>query len=76
MPPSEATMPVMAHAAHRGTLVFDFAAFHATPGGPVVFRMRDHVARFRRSASLIGLELGLDTDVLVEATRRTVAASE
>jgi branched-chain amino acid aminotransferase len=79
VPPAEATMPVMAHAAHRGTLVFDFGAFHAIVGAAgrvAVFRMRDHVVRFQRSASLLGLELGHGTDALLEATRQTVAASE
>ncbi len=74
--PAAATIPVMAHAAHRGSLVFDFGAFHPTPRGLAVFRLRDHLERFRRSVGLLGLELGYDTDVLAEATRQTVAASE
>jgi branched-chain amino acid aminotransferase len=76
VPPVAATIPVMAHAAHRGSLVFDFGAFHPTPRGLAVFRVRDHLERFRRSASLLGFELGYDTDVLAEATRQTVHASE
>ena len=71
-----ATIPVMAHAAHRGSLVFDFGAFHETPRGLAVFRLRDHLERLRRSAGFLGLELDYDTDVLVEATRQTVHASE
>jgi branched-chain amino acid aminotransferase len=74
--PERATMPVMGHAAHRGSLVFDFGVFHTTPSGPTVFRLRDHVQRFLRSASLLGLELGYDAGALVEASRRAVAASE
>jgi branched-chain amino acid aminotransferase len=38
--------------------------------------MRDHLERFRRSVGLLGLELGYDTSVLIEATRQTVHASE
>jgi len=76
VPPAAATIPVMAHAAHRGCLVFDFGAFHETSRGISVFRLRDHLVRFRRSAALLGLELGHDTDVLAEATRETVQASE
>lgn len=74
--PAAATIPVMAHAAHRGSLVFDFGAFHSTPRGLAVFRLRDHLERFRRSAGLLGLELAYETDVLAEATRQTVHASE
>jgi branched-chain amino acid aminotransferase len=76
VPPAAATMPVMAHAAHRGSLVFDFGAFHETPAGVRVFRLRDHLQRFRRSAGLLGLGLGFDTPALAEATRQTVHASE
>lgn len=66
----------MAHAAHRGSLAFDFGAFHETPGGVSVFRLREHLERLRRSVGLLGLQLGYDTDVLAEATRQTVHASE
>jgi branched-chain amino acid aminotransferase len=76
VPPAAASIPVMAHAAHRGSLVFDFGAFHPTPRGLAVFRMRDHLERFRRSVGLLGLELAYDTDVLAAATRQTVHASE
>jgi branched-chain amino acid aminotransferase len=56
--------------------VFDFGAFHETPGGVSVFRQREHLERFRRSVGLLGLELGYDIDALAEATRQTVQASE
>ena len=73
--PSRATIPVLSHAAHRGALAFDFGVFHATHAGPAVFRLRDHVARFRRSASQLGYELGFDAAALEAATRAVVAAS-
>jgi branched-chain amino acid aminotransferase len=76
VPPASATMSVMAHAAHRGSLVFDFGAFHETPGGVRVFRQLEHLDRFRRSVGLLGLELGYELDDLAEATRQTVEASE
>jgi branched-chain amino acid aminotransferase len=76
LPPPSATMSVLAHAAHRGSLAFDFGAFHGTPAGIAVFRMRDHLLRLRRSVHLLGLELGYDVDILAEATRQTIQASE
>jgi branched-chain amino acid aminotransferase len=75
VPAAEATMPVMAHAAHRGSLVFDFGTFHETPRGVAVFRQREHLARFRRSTTLVGLELAFDEHVLVEATGQAIRAS-
>jgi branched-chain amino acid aminotransferase len=75
VPSAEASLPVMAHAAHRGTLVFDFGAFHETPRGVAVFRLRDHLERLRRSAAFLGLELGFDLSTLAAATRQTIEAS-
>lgn len=72
---SDATLPLMAHAAQRGSLVFDVGSFHATSRGPALFRAREHVARFLRSARLVGLELGRTEDELVEAARTVVAAA-
>lgn len=72
---SDATLPLMAHAAQRGSLVFDVGSFHRTDRGPALFRAREHVARFLRSARLVGLELARGEDELVEAARAVVAAS-
>lgn len=72
---ADARLPLMAHAAQRGSLVFDVGSFHATPRGPALFRAREHVERFLRSAKLVGLELDAKHDVaaLVEAARLVVA---
>jgi len=71
---ADATLPLMAHAAQRGSLVFDVGSFHPTPNGPGLFRAREHVARFLRSAALVGLELAHGEDALLEAARTVVAA--
>jgi len=76
VPPATATLPVMSHAAHRGSLAFDFGAFHVTPRSISVFRLRDHVERLRRSVAFLGLSLGHETAALVLATQQTVHASE
>ncbi len=72
---STAGAPLMGHAAQRGSLVFDVGSFRTTPRGPALFRARDHVARFLRSASIVGLEVGYDADALVEAAVKVVAES-
>jgi branched-chain amino acid aminotransferase len=71
----EAEVPLMAHAVQRGSLVFDVGSFHATPRGPALFRAREHVARFLRSAKLVGLEVEHDEETLVQAARAVVAAT-
>lgn len=72
---AEAGLPLMAHAAQRGSLVFDVGSFHSTPRGPALFRAREHVARFLRSAKLVGLEVAHDEESLVHAARAVVAAT-
>jgi branched-chain amino acid aminotransferase len=41
----------------RGSLVFDYMSVHATPRGPAIFRLGEHVARFLKSVELVGLPL-------------------
>ena len=72
---STAGVPLMGHAAQRGSLVFDVGSFRTTPRGPALFRARDHVARFLRSIAIVGLELAYDAETLVEAAARVVAES-
>jgi branched-chain amino acid aminotransferase len=72
---AEAEVSLMAHAVQRGSLVFDVGSFHATSRGPALFRTREHVARFLRSAKLVGLEVEHDEEALVTAARAVVAAT-
>ncbi|MBN9163106.1 MAG: hypothetical protein BGO98_12755 [Myxococcales bacterium 68-20] len=72
---STAGAPLMGHAAQRGSLVFDVGSFHGTPRGPALFRARDHVARFLRSARIVGLELAFDEKTLLDSATRVVAES-
>ena len=80
-PFESATVSVMAHAMQRGSLVFDVATFHdaaysGSKRGAAIFRLRDHVERFARSASIIGLSLALDRDALENAAREVVRESD
>lgn len=69
-----ATIPLMGHAPQRGSLVFDVGSFHAASGGVALFRAREHVARFVRSARIVGLALPFDEEALVQAAVDVVAA--
>lgn len=60
---THATLPLMSHAAQRGSLVFDVGSFHASR----LFRARDHVARFLRSAKIVGLAIPFDAEALLDA---------
>jgi branched-chain amino acid aminotransferase len=72
----DANVSVMSHAMQRGSLVFDITTFHATARGTMLFRVREHVARFVRSAELIGLALPFDASALERAAHEAVRASK
>ena len=64
----------MGHAPQRGSLVFDVGSFHASAaGGIALFRAREHVARFVRSARIVGLTLRYDEEALLRAAVDVVA---
>jgi branched-chain amino acid aminotransferase len=61
------------HGLHYGSGVFEGIRAYATPRGPAIFRLREHVERFERSAAVYGLELGLSVRELCEAIAETLA---
>ncbi len=75
VPWERATVHVLSHSLQRGSLIFDYMSVHETPRGPAVFRMHDHVARFLRSAELVGLPLALDAGAIGAAIVETVRAN-
>jgi branched-chain amino acid aminotransferase len=70
-----ATIPMMGHAPQRGSLVFDVGSFHPVKPGVALFRAREHVARFLRSARIVGLQLAYDEETLVQAACDVVVAA-
>ena len=70
----DATIPLMGHAPQRGSLVFDVGSFHPTKGGVALFRAREHIARFMRSARIVGLAVPFDEEALLRAAVEVVAA--
>jgi branched-chain amino acid aminotransferase len=57
VPWGEATVHVLSHSLQRGSLVFDYTSVHQTPRGTAIFRLDDHLERFLRSVSIVGLPL-------------------
>jgi branched-chain amino acid aminotransferase len=77
VPAETAACSVLSHAMQRGSLVFDVGVMREGRGGVVVlFRAREHIERFLRSASLVGLEVAADADSLLAATVETARESE
>jgi branched-chain amino acid aminotransferase len=75
VPWAEATVHVLSHSMARGSLVFDYMSVHDTGRGPAIFRLDDHVARFRVSVELVGLPLRLDAAALRGACIAAVRAN-
>src|SRR5579885_1613291 len=52
----EATIHVLSHVVSYGTSVFEGIRCYATPSGPAVFRLREHVRRLADSAKIYRME--------------------
>jgi branched-chain amino acid aminotransferase len=63
----KATVHVLTHALHYGTGVFEGLRAYETSRGPAVFRLRDHLERFERSAKVFLMELPYSIDELAAA---------
>lgn len=79
VPWAEATVHVLSHSHQRGSLVFDYMSLHETPRGPAVFRLDEHLARFKTSTELVTLPLGRGLadlrDAVLEAVRANPGAT-
>jgi branched-chain amino acid aminotransferase len=70
------TVDAFAHGLHYGTGVFEGVRAYATPRGPAIFRLREHMERFERSAAVYGLELRWDVPTLCDAVVETLLINE
>ena len=65
----------LTHALHYGSSVFEGIRAYATPHGPAIFRLREHVDRLVAGAATYGMELPWNADELCAAIVQTVRAS-
>ncbi|WP_406299638.1 branched-chain amino acid transaminase [Embleya sp. NBC_00888] len=75
VPWADAKVHVLSHGLHYGTGVLEGTRAHLTPRGPAVFRLDDHLRRFRESAHIVGFELPYDLPTLRAATLELIAAN-
>ena len=73
---ADATVHVGVHGLHYGTGVFEGIRAYATPGGPAVFRLRDHMQRLHDSARLLYMDIPYGVDELRDATHDLIRANE
>jgi branched-chain amino acid aminotransferase len=68
IPWEEATIHVLSHVVSYGSSVFEGIRCYATPSGPAIFRLREHVRRMLDSAKVYRMEnLGYSATQLAEA---------
>lgn len=73
---SKAVVPFLTAGLHYGIGAFEGIRCYDTPGGPAVFRLRDHLCRLEASARIVGFrELPYDVDALAAAVKQVIAAN-
>ena len=74
-PWDQATVHIMSHSFGRGSEIFEVIGFHETPAGPAVFRLDEYIARFRKSAELLEMEMPLSQEAFQAAVLQLVKRS-
>ena len=69
---NDAQVHVLAHSVQFGSAVFEGIRCYATPRGPAVFRLREHLKRMLNSCKIYRMPVAYSIDELVEATRELV----
>ena len=76
IPWEQATIHVLSHVVSYGTSVFEGIRCYATPAGPAIFRLRDHVRRLVDSAKIYRMDLGYTREELAEAMQELVRVND
>jgi branched-chain amino acid aminotransferase len=72
VPWADAKVHVMTHALHYGSSVFEGIRCYATPDGPAIFRLDDHVERLFASAAIYRIAIPFTPGEIAQACRDAV----
>lgn len=75
-PRETVTVDPLAHGLHYGSGVFEGIRAYATASGPAIFRLRDHMVRFQRSADVYGINIAWDVEAMCAAVVETLVRNE
>lgn len=64
---NDAQIHIMSHAVHYGSSLFEGIRCYATPNGPAIFRLREHIQRLKDSCQIYRMTLEYSVDQLVNA---------
>ena len=78
IPEVEATIPILTHALHYGTSIFEGIRAYWNPDNNnlYIFRARDHYVRFHDSAKIMSIKVNYSVDELIDATVELLKANE
>jgi branched-chain amino acid aminotransferase len=69
---ADARIHILTHTLHYGCGVFEGIRAYATPTGPAVFRLTDHIIRLFNSAKIFMIDVPFTVEQIIEATKETV----
>jgi branched-chain amino acid aminotransferase len=73
---NDATIHVLAHVTSYGSSVFEGIRCYATPAGPAIFRVREHIRRLLDSAKIYRIEVKHTVDELAAAMSELVRVNK
>jgi branched-chain amino acid aminotransferase len=73
---NDAQIHVLSHVTSYGSSVFEGIRCYATPSGPAIFRVREHIRRLLDSAKIYRMEVKHTTDELAAAMSELVRVNE
>jgi len=68
----DARIHVLSHVVSYGSSVFEGIRCYDTPGGPAIFRLKEHTRRLLNSAKIYRMEVGYTLEQLMDAMRGLV----
>jgi branched-chain amino acid aminotransferase len=77
IPWQSATIHVLSHVVSYGSSVFEGIRCYATPSGPAIFRLREHIRRMQDSAKIYRMDdIGFSADQLADAMLELVRVNK
>src|SRR6202451_3816073 len=73
---NDAKIHVLAHVTSYGSSVFEGIRCYATPSGPAIFRVREHIRRLLDSAKIYRIEVNHTIDELADAMSELVRVNK
>jgi branched-chain amino acid aminotransferase len=72
IPWADATIHVLSHSVQFGSSAFEGVRVYATPRGPAVFRLREHLTRLMMSCKIYRMDVPYTIDELIAASRELI----